>query len=51
VKILETSNAINGLSAVVEKEGDVRFSDGKEALISRKGMEAIKKIIAAECKP
>jgi hypothetical protein len=51
VKILGLSNAINGLSAVVEKEGDVRFSDGKEALISRKGLEVIKRIIATECKP
>jgi hypothetical protein len=51
VKIFETSNAVDGQSAVVEKEGEVRFSDGKEALISRKGLEVIKKIIATECKP
>lgn len=50
VKILETSNAGDGLSAVVEKGGEVRFSDGKEALISRKGLETIKKIIETECR-
>lgn len=51
VKILETSNSGDGLSAVVEKEGDVRFSDGKEAQISPRGLETIKKIIETECKP
>jgi hypothetical protein len=50
VKISETSNSGDGLSAVVEKEGEVRFSDGKEAVLSRKGLETIKKIIETECK-
>lgn len=51
VKILDTSSAGDGLSAVVEKEGEVRFSDGKEAQISQKGLETIKKIIETVCKP
>jgi hypothetical protein len=51
MKISETSNSGAGLSAVVEKEGEVRFSDGKEAVLSRKGLEIIKKIVETECKP
>jgi hypothetical protein len=51
VKILDTSSAGDGLSAVVEKEGEVRFSNGKEAQISHKGLETITKIIESKCKP
>jgi hypothetical protein len=51
VKLLEPSNASDGLLAVIEKEGEVRFSDGTEGLISRKGLETIKKIIEAQCRP
>jgi hypothetical protein len=51
VKLLEPSNASDGLLAVIEKEGDVRFSDGKEGSISQKGLETIKKIIEAQCRP
>jgi hypothetical protein len=50
MKISETSNSIDGLPAVVEKEGEVRFSDGREAVLSHKGFETIKKIIETECK-
>ena len=51
MKISETSNSGDELSAVVEKEGEVRFSDGKEAVLSRKELKKIKKIIETECKP
>jgi hypothetical protein len=50
VKLLEPSNAGDGLLAVVEKEGEVRFSDGMEGSISRKGLETIKKIIESQCR-
>jgi hypothetical protein len=50
VKLLEPSNAGDGLLAVVEKEGGVRFSDGTEGSISRKGLETIKKIIESQCR-
>ena len=51
VKLLEPSNAGDGLLAVVENEGEVRFSDGREGFISQKGLKTIKKLIEAECKP
>jgi hypothetical protein len=51
VKLLEPSNASDGLLAVIEKEGEVRFSDGREGFISRKGLETVKKIIEAQCRP
>jgi hypothetical protein len=51
VKLLELSNASDGLLAVVDNEGEVRFPDGTEGLISRRGLETIKKIIEAQCRP
>jgi len=51
VKLLEPSNAGDGLLAVVENEGEVRFSDGREGLISQKGLKTIKKLIEAQCRP
>src|SRR5580698_3822377 len=51
VKLLETSNGSDGLLAVIENEGAVRFSDGTDGAISRKGLGTIKKIIEAQCRP
>jgi hypothetical protein len=51
VKLLEPSNATDGLLAVIEKEGEVRFSDGREGFISQKGLKTIKKLIEAQCRP
>jgi hypothetical protein len=51
VKLLEPSNSGDGLLAVVEKEGEVRFSDGIEGSISQKDLETLKKIIEAQCRP
>jgi hypothetical protein len=51
VKLLEPSDASEVLLAVIEKEGEVRFSDGREGFISRKGLETVKKIIEAQCRP
>jgi hypothetical protein len=45
VKLLEPSDTSDVLLAVIEKEGEVRFSDGTEGQISRRGLDAIKKII------
>jgi hypothetical protein len=50
VKLLEPSNAGDGLLAVVEKEGEVRFSDGTEGQISRRGLDTIKKVIESQCR-
>jgi hypothetical protein len=49
VKLLEPSSVGDGLLAVVENEGEVRFSNGVEGAISRKGLETMKKIIEAQC--
>jgi hypothetical protein len=51
VKLLEPSNASDGLSAVIDKEGGVRFSDGTEGSVSPKGLKTIKKIIEPQCRP
>ena len=51
IKISETPNSGDELPAVVEKEGEVRFSDGKEPVLSRKELKEIEKIIETECKP
>jgi hypothetical protein len=51
VKLLEPSNANDALLAVIEKEGEVRFSDGSEGFISQKGLKTIKKLIEAQCRP
>jgi hypothetical protein len=51
VKLLEPSNAGDELLAVVENEGEVRFSDGREGFISQKGLKTIKKLIEAQCRP
>jgi hypothetical protein len=51
VKLLEPSNASDGLLAVIDKEGGARFSDGTEGSISPKGLKNIKKIIEAQCRP
>jgi hypothetical protein len=45
VKLLEATNAGDGLLAVVENEGEVRFPDGTEGSISQKSLKTIKKII------
>lgn len=51
VKLLERSDAGDGFLAFVEKEGEVRFSDGSEGSISPKGLDILKKIIGSQCKP
>jgi hypothetical protein len=50
VKLLEQSNLGDGLLAVVENEGDVRFSDGTEGQISPSGLDSMNKVIERECR-
>ena len=51
VKLLDPSDTGHGFLAVVEKEGEVQFSDGSEGSISQKGLQILKKIIESRCKP
>lgn len=50
VKIFEASSDSDRLLAIVENEGEVRFSDGTEGQISRRGLDILKKIIESQCK-
>lgn len=50
VKLLEPSDTSDVLLAVIEKEGEVRFSDGTEGQISRRGLDTIKKVIESQCR-
>ena len=49
LKLLEASSTGDKLLAIVENEGEVRFSDGTEAQISRRGLDTIKKVIESQC--
>jgi hypothetical protein len=51
LQLLEPSVAGDHVLAVVEKEGEVRFSDGTEGSISPKGLKTFKKIVEAQCRP
>lgn len=50
VKLLEASSEGDRLLAIVENEGEVRFSDGTEGQISRKGLDTLKKVIESQCR-
>jgi hypothetical protein len=50
VKLLEESNEGERLLAIVENEGEVRFSDGTEGQISRRGLDTLKKVIDSQCR-
>lgn len=50
VKLLEASSEGDRLLAIIENEGEVRFSDGTEGQISRRGLDTIKKVIESQCK-
>jgi hypothetical protein len=47
VKLLEGDR----LLAIVENEGEVRFSDGAEGQISGRGLDTIKRVIESQCSP
>ena len=49
-KLLEASSEGDRLLAIVENEGEVRFSDGTEGQISRRGLDTIKKVIESQCR-
>lgn len=49
--LLEPSVAGDRMLAVVEKEGEVRFSDGSEGSLSLKDLETLKKIVQVKCGP
>ena len=49
VKLLEASSDGNRLLAIVENEGEVRFPDGTEGQVSRKGLSTLKKVIESQC--
>jgi len=50
VKLLEASGEDERLLAIVENEGEVRFSDGTEGQISRRGLDTLKKVIESQCR-
>ncbi len=50
VKLLEASTEGDRVLAIVENEGEVRFSDGTEGQISRRGLDTIKKVIESQCR-
>jgi|SRR6185437_358463 len=50
VKLLEASSESERLLAVIENEGEVRFSDGTERQISSRGLETLKKVIESQCR-
>lgn len=50
VKLLEASSEGDRLLAIVENEGEVRFSDGTEGQISRRGLDTLKKVIESQCR-
>lgn len=50
VKLLEASSEGDRLLATIENEGEVRFSDGREAQIPRGGLGVLKKVIESECR-
>lgn len=50
VKLLEASTEGDRLLAIVENEGEVRFSDGTEGQISRRGLDTLKKVIESQCR-
>jgi hypothetical protein len=50
VKLLEASSEGERLLAIVENEGEVRFSDGTEGQISRRGLDTMKKVIERQCR-
>ncbi len=50
VKLLEASSEGDRLLAVVENEGQIRFSNGTERQISSKGLSNLKKVIESRCK-
>jgi hypothetical protein len=49
VKLIEATDMGDKLLAAVENDGEVRFATGKEAIISPRGMKAIKKVIETQC--
>jgi hypothetical protein len=51
LQLLEPSVAGDRVLAVVEKEGEVRFSDGSEGSLSLKNLETLKKIVKVQCGP
>ena len=51
LQVLEPSVVGDRVLAVVEKEGEVRFSDGSEGSLSLKDLETLKKIVKVQCGP
>lgn len=49
VKLVEASDAGDRLFAIVDHEGEVRFSDGTEGMLSPRSMKTLKKLIEAQC--
>jgi hypothetical protein len=50
VKLLEASSKEDRLVAIVENDGEVRFSDGTEGQISRSDLDTIKEVIERQCR-
>lgn len=50
VKLIEASSEGDRLLAIIENEGEVRFADGTEGQISRKGLDTLKKVIESQCR-
>lgn len=50
VKLFEASTEGDRLLAIVENEGEVRFSDGTGGKISPRGLDTIKKVIESQCR-
>lgn len=50
VKLLEASSEGDRLLAIVENDGEVRFSDGTEGQISRRGLDTLKKVVEKQCR-
>jgi hypothetical protein len=51
LQLLEPSVTGDHVLAVVEKEGEVRYSDGSEGSLSLKDLETLKKIVKVQCGP
>lgn len=51
LQLLEPSTSGDHVFADVEKEGEVRFSDGSEGTLSQKDLETLKKIVKSQCRP
>lgn len=50
VKLLGVSSEGQRLLAIIENEGEVRFADGTEGQISRRGLDTLKKVIEGQCR-